>query len=42
VENGLVLWCVADNLRKGAALNAIQIAETLIKRNLIQAKKKAA
>jgi aspartate-semialdehyde dehydrogenase len=42
VENGLVLWCVADNLRKGAALNAIQIAETLIKRNLIEAKKKAA
>ena len=27
VENGLVLWCVSDNLRKGAALNAIQIAE---------------
>ena len=42
VENGLVLWCVADNLRKGAALNAIQIAETLIKRNLIEAKKQAA
>ena len=42
VENGLVLWCVADNLRKGAALNAIQIAETLIKRNLIEAKKRAA
>lgn len=29
VENGLNFWCVADNLRKGAALNAIQIAETL-------------
>src|SRR6185295_12054096 len=42
VENGLVLWCVSDNLRKGAALNAIQIAETLIKRKLIQAKQKAA
>jgi aspartate-semialdehyde dehydrogenase len=42
VENGLALWCVADNLRKGAALNAIQIAETLIKRNLIEAKKQAA
>ena len=27
VENGIVLWCVADNLRKGAALNAVQIAE---------------
>ena len=30
VENGLVFWCVADNLRKGAALNAVQIAETLV------------
>jgi aspartate-semialdehyde dehydrogenase len=30
VENGLAFWCVADNLRKGAALNAVQIAETLI------------
>ena len=36
------MWVVADNLRKGAALNAIQIAETLINRNLITAKKKAA
>jgi aspartate-semialdehyde dehydrogenase len=42
VDNGLVLWCVSDNLRKGAALNAIQIAECLISRNLIQAKRKAA
>jgi len=42
VENGLVLWCVTDNLRKGAALNAVQIAECLINRKLIQAKKKAA
>src|SRR5258705_5197892 len=42
VENGLVLWCVSDNLRKGAALNAIQIAECLINRKLISAKKKAA
>ena len=42
VENGLALWCVSDNLRKGAALNAIQIAESLINRKLIQAKKKAA
>jgi aspartate-semialdehyde dehydrogenase len=32
VENGLVMWVVADNLRKGAALNAIQIAETLIEK----------
>jgi aspartate-semialdehyde dehydrogenase len=42
VENGLTFWCVSDNLRKGAALNAIQIAECLINRNLIRAKKKAA
>jgi aspartate-semialdehyde dehydrogenase len=31
VKNGLWLWCVADNLRKGAATNAVQIAEELIK-----------
>ena len=30
IENGLNLWIVADNLRKGAALNAIQIAERLL------------
>src|SRR5450432_612220 len=42
VDNGLVLWCVSDNLRKGAALNAIQIAESLINRKLLSAKKKAA
>src|ERR1700738_4105174 len=42
VENGLVLWCVSDNLRKGAALNAVQIAEVLINRKLLSAKKKAA
>ncbi len=42
VDNGLVLWCVSDNLRKGAALNAVQIAEVLINRKLIQAKQKAA
>jgi aspartate-semialdehyde dehydrogenase len=30
VENGLSFWCAADNLRKGAALNAVQIAEALI------------
>jgi aspartate-semialdehyde dehydrogenase len=42
VENGLALWVVSDNLRKGAALNAVQIAEVLIKRKLIQAKPKAA
>ncbi|WEK04306.1 MAG: aspartate-semialdehyde dehydrogenase [Candidatus Devosia phytovorans] len=34
VENGLVLWVVSDNLRKGAALNTIQIAEELIARGL--------
>lgn len=33
--NGLVMWIVSDNLRKGAALNAIQIAEELVKRDLI-------
>jgi aspartate-semialdehyde dehydrogenase len=42
VENGLAFWCVSDNLRKGAALNAIQIAEVLINRKLVQPKKKAA
>jgi aspartate-semialdehyde dehydrogenase len=42
VENGLSLWCVSDNLRKGAALNAVQIAECLINRKLISAKQKAA
>jgi aspartate-semialdehyde dehydrogenase len=34
VENGLDLWIVADNIRKGAALNAVQIAEVLIKEYL--------
>ena len=42
VENGLSLWCVSDNLRKGAALNAIQIAELLVNRGLIGPKQKAA
>jgi aspartate-semialdehyde dehydrogenase len=42
VDNGLVLWVVSDNLRKGAALNAVQIAECLINRKLIEAKRKAA
>jgi aspartate-semialdehyde dehydrogenase len=36
VENGLSLWCVSDNLLKGAALNAVQIAETLINRGLLK------
>jgi aspartate-semialdehyde dehydrogenase len=36
VEHGLALWVVADNLRKGAALNAVQIAECLINRGLVK------
>ena len=35
VQNGLSLWCVSDNLRKGAALNAVQIAEVLVARKLL-------
>ena len=42
LDNALNLWIVSDNLRKGAALNAVQIAELLIERGLIQPKKKAA
>jgi aspartate-semialdehyde dehydrogenase len=42
VENGLSFWCVSDNLRKGAALNAVQIAECLINRGLLKAKQQAA
>jgi len=42
VEHGLALWVVSDNLRKGAALNAVQIAEILVNRHLIQPKKQAA
>jgi aspartate-semialdehyde dehydrogenase len=38
VENGLAMWIVSDNLRKGAATNAVQIAETLIARGLLQQK----
>ena len=38
VEHGLAFWCVADNLRKGAALNAVQIAETMIARGLVDRK----
>jgi aspartate-semialdehyde dehydrogenase len=37
VENGLAMWIVSDNLRKGAALNAVQIAEALINRKLLKA-----
>jgi aspartate-semialdehyde dehydrogenase len=36
VENGLAMWIVSDNLLKGAALNAVQIAETLINRGLMR------
>jgi aspartate-semialdehyde dehydrogenase len=42
VENGLAFWCVSDNLRKGAALNAVQIAEALVNRGLLNAKQRAA
>jgi len=42
IDNGLNMWVVSDNLRKGAALNAVQIAELLVARGLIQPKRKAA
>jgi aspartate-semialdehyde dehydrogenase len=42
VENGLALWCVSDNLRKGAALNAVQIAEVLVDRGWLKPKQKVA
>jgi aspartate-semialdehyde dehydrogenase len=35
IENGLNFWCVSDNLRKGAALNTVQIAEVLVNRKLL-------
>jgi aspartate-semialdehyde dehydrogenase len=38
VPNGLAFWCVADNLRKGAALNAVQIAEALVAQGLLTKK----
>jgi aspartate-semialdehyde dehydrogenase len=41
LDNGLSLWIVSDNLRKGAALNAIQIAELLVNRGLVAARKAA-
>jgi aspartate-semialdehyde dehydrogenase len=41
VEHGLNMWVVSDNLRKGAALNTVQIAETLINRGLIKPRKAA-
>ena len=36
IDNGLNLWVVSDNLRKGAALNTVQIAETIVNRGLIK------
>jgi aspartate-semialdehyde dehydrogenase len=38
VEHGLSMWVVSDNLRKGAALNAVQIAELLHERGLLKQK----
>jgi aspartate-semialdehyde dehydrogenase len=35
-ENGLSFWCVADQIKKGAALNAVQIAEWLIKQGVLK------
>ena len=42
IDNGLNLWVVSDNLRKGAALNAVQIAEVLVNRRWISPKLNAA
>ena len=42
VDNGLAMWVVSDNLRKGAALNTVQIAEVLVNRGLIKPKAQAA
>jgi aspartate-semialdehyde dehydrogenase len=41
IDNGLSMWIVSDNLRKGAALNAVQIAELLLNRGLIAARQAA-
>ncbi len=41
VENGLAMWVVSDNLRKGAALNAVQIAEELMNRGVLKPSKEA-
>ena len=35
-SNSLLFWCVSDNLRKGAALNTVQIAELLIAKDLVK------
>ncbi|MCB1423637.1 MAG: aspartate-semialdehyde dehydrogenase, partial [Nitratireductor sp.] len=42
VDNGLNIWVVSDNLRKGAALNTVQIAELLVNRRLLKPKSQAA
>jgi len=39
VENGMNLWCVSDNIRKGAATNAVQIAQVLLAKGWLQADK---
>ena len=41
LENGLNIWIVSDNLRKGAALNTVQIAELLINRGLLKTQRAA-
>ena len=38
VENGLAMWVVSDNLLKGAALNTVQIAETIVNRRMIESR----
>ena len=40
IANGLNLWSVADNVRKGAALNAVQIGEELLRRDLVRVRDK--
>jgi aspartate-semialdehyde dehydrogenase len=42
VDNAINFWCVSDNLRKGAALNAVQIAEVIVNRGWLKAKQRAA
>lgn len=42
IENGLNMWIVADNIRKGAALNAVQIGEALLERDLLRVTNRAA
>jgi aspartate-semialdehyde dehydrogenase len=41
-DNGLSMWVVADNVRKGAATNAVQVVEELVRRNLVGAERKVA